>query len=71
LDPPQPLGPIATVLVEFVFNHGEMTVRLTRKPDITIGPAQVVALDDNVCDLCPLLRVIRVQLRTLGWTSTS
>src|ERR1035437_8465973 len=66
LNAAKPPGPIAAVLVEFVLDHGELPVRLTRKPDIAISPAKVLAPDDNVRDLCFLFLVIRVQVDTFG-----
>src|ERR1017187_411694 len=47
LNAAKPPGPIAAVLVEFVLDHGELPVRLTRKPDIAISAAKVLAPDDN------------------------
>ena len=46
LNTPQPLRSVAVVLVQFILDHCELTVRLARKPDITIGPAEVLTPDE-------------------------
>src|ERR1035441_2933098 len=66
LNAAKPPGAVTTVLVKFVLDHGELPVRLTHKPDITIGAAQLVPPDNNVRDLSLLVRVVRVQGRVLG-----
>src|ERR1019366_1589343 len=66
LNAAKPPGAVAAVLVEFVLDHGELPVQLTRKPNITVSAAQLVPPDNNVRDLCFLVRVIRVQRRALG-----
>ena len=66
LNLPQPLRSVAVVLVQFILDDRELAVRLARKPDITVSPTEMLTAENDVCGLRFLLRVIRVQLGTLG-----
>ena len=54
------------VFVQFILDDRELAGRLAREPDITVSPAKVLTAENDVCGFRFLLRVIRVQLGTLG-----
>src|SRR5271157_949174 len=66
LDAAKPPGAVAAVLIEFVLDRGELPIRLTHKSNITVSAAQLVPPDNNVRDFCLLVRVVRVQGRSIG-----